>query len=223
MSNFPTSERSKIRRHPERGSSDREQIHEMLDEGLLAHIAFVSDGQPVVIPMAYARLGDQILFHGSHRSRLMTSLANGRPACVSVTHLDGLVLARSAFHSSMNYRSVVLFGNCRSIEDLDDKRQALDVLVDHLLPGRTAQVRPTTEQELAGTLVLAFRIDEATLKTRSGPPKEPDRDIGFPTWAGVYPLSTVLGEPVPAPDLTACFEPPELGFRIARKEKEARS
>jgi hypothetical protein len=209
------SERARPRRHAERGTTERAVVDAILDEGLVAHVGFVVDGQPYVIPMGYARDGDRILLHGSVKSRLMSALAAGVPACVTVTHLDGVVLARSTFHSSMNYRSAVVFGATRAIEDPAEKRRALDLLTEHLIPGRGADARGPDEGELAATQVVELSIEEATAKVRTGPPKDRVGDERLPIWAGVVPLAMEPGEPEPAPDLPDGIERPDYvaGYR----------
>jgi hypothetical protein len=167
----------------------------------VAHVGLVSGDGPVVIPMLYGRDGDRLLLHGSPASRLMRSGAKGLDMCVTVTLVDGLVLARSAFHHSMNYRSVVVFGQATPVADLDERRAALDLLVDHIVPGRGPDVRPPSEKELKTTLVLALPLDECSVKVRTGPPIDDDEDLDRLTWAGVVPLTTVPGVPVPDPDL----------------------
>jgi uncharacterized protein len=193
--------RTTVRRQPDRGRYDRDQIHAILDEGLVAHVGLVSGDGPVVIPMLYGRDGDRLLLHGSTASRLMRGGAKGLDMCVTVTLVDGLVLARSAFHHSMNYRSVVVFGQATPVTDLAERRAALDLLVDHIVPGRGADVRPPSDKELRSTLVLALPLDECSVKLRTGPPIDDEEDLDRFTWAGVVPLTTVPGAPVPDPDL----------------------
>lgn len=202
-------ERTTVHRVKERGSFDRDVIYPILDEGLVCHVGFVDPrGFPVVIPMAYARRGDTLLLHGSVASRLMTTLAGGAEVCVTVTHLDGVVVSRSGFHSSMNYRSVVIFGRAEPLEG-KPKSRALDALVEHLIPGRSADLRPSTAKEMAATLVLALPIEEASAKVRTGPPKDPKDDLGLPMWAGVIPLSLEPGAPEPDPHLPPGTPVPE--------------
>jgi nitroimidazol reductase NimA-like FMN-containing flavoprotein (pyridoxamine 5'-phosphate oxidase superfamily) len=201
MNEPPPTTRSTVRRLPERAAYERDDLHAILDEGLVAHVGFVHEGQPFVIPMGYGREGDWLYLHGSVGSRMLRTLATGVPVCVTVTLLDGLVLARSAFHSSMNYRSVVVLGVPEPITDLDEKRRALDVLVEHLIPGRTAEVRPMADNEVKGTLVVRLSLEEASAKVRTGPPKDDDEDYALPIWAGVLPLVTAPGPPVPDPRL----------------------
>lgn len=196
-SEFQPTERSTIRRLPSRGSYDKAEIHEVLDRGILAHVGFVSARGPVVIPMGYARRGDSIILHGSAKSRLLTQLAAGTDVCITVTLLDGLVLARSTFHHSMNYRSVVLFGRSQEINDPAEKNAALEHLVEHLVPGRGAEARGASEGELAATRVVEVPIEDASLKARSGPPVDDTQDLELDIWAGVLPLRFVTGEPFP--------------------------
>ncbi len=196
MSQPPPSPRSQVRRLPERGAYDRETIHAILDAGLVCHVGFVSDGQPFVIPMNYGRDGDRLLLHGSVASRLMRGMEAGWPVCLTVTLLDGLVLARSAFHHSMNFRSVVLFGRARPVADSAAKTAALRVISEHLVPGRWDEVRPPDARELAMTAVLEVPIEEASAKIRTGPPKDDPEDLSLPVWAGVLPLETIPGVPL---------------------------
>ncbi|MEM7049280.1 MAG: pyridoxamine 5'-phosphate oxidase family protein [Acidobacteriota bacterium] len=194
-------ERTKVRRARERGAYDRESVHSILDEGMVCHVGFVSDGQPYVIPTAYARRGDEVLIHGSIISRMMRRLQEGVDACLTVTLLDGLVLARSTFHHSMNYRSVVILGRMYKVEGDQAKLDALDALVEHLVPGRSRDARLPSPKELAATDVLTLPIDEASAKVRSGPPDDPKGDMALDYWAGVVPLARGFGEPEPDPVL----------------------
>lgn len=192
---LPPTERSTVRRLPSRGSYDPELIHAVLDEGIVCHVGFNAASGPVVIPMGYARRGDHVILHGSAKSRLMQEIAKGADICVTVTLLDGLVLARSAFHHSMNYRSVVLFGTTEAIDDPGDKSQALDALVEHLIPGRTQDARRASPGEMDATLVVKLPIREASAKVRSGPPVDDSQDLEMNIWAGVIPLVRRPGEP----------------------------
>lgn len=197
----PPSERTRVRRLPQRGVYDAATIHAILDEGLVCHVGFVHDGQPFVIPTAYARVGDEIVLHGSAASRTL-GVAGGRaPICVTVTHVDGIVLARTAFNHSFNYRSVVVLGVAREIEDEAEKLEALRALSERLVPGRWVDVRPPTTQELRATSVLALRIDEASAKIRQGPPGDAGDELEFQTWAGVIPFETRALPPIPDPRL----------------------
>jgi uncharacterized protein len=187
--------RTRVRRIPERGVYDRAVIEAILDEGLLCHVGFVHDGQPVVIPTLYARVGDVVYVHGSAASRTLRMLAGGSDVCLTVTLLDGLVLARSAFHHSANYRSVLIFGRARLVEDADEKLTALEAFAEHVAHGRWADVRPPTPLELKATKVLALPLVEASAKVRTGPPIDDDEDYALDTWAGVVPLALAAGEP----------------------------
>jgi len=186
-----------VRRHPERGHYDRETIDSILDEAIVAHVGFVRDGQPYVIPMAFVRVDDDLFLHGSAGSRLLRTLRDGAPVAVTVTLLDGLVLARSVFNSSMNYRSVVVLGVATEISDLEAKREAMRRYTERLMPGRWGEVRTPTDKELRTTTVVALPLDEASAKVRTGPPIDEPEDADAPVWAGVLPLRLVAGEPEP--------------------------
>ncbi len=203
-------EMNKVRRLPQRGHYDRETIYAILDAAKVCHVGFVEDGWPFVIPMLYARTGNELVLHGAPASRLLKHIAAGRPLCVSVAILDGLVLARSAFHHSVNYRSVVLFGCGRSIEDPEKKIEALRLLTEHLTPGRWAAVRPPNAAELKGTTVVAVAIERASAKIRSGPPADDEEDQTWPVWAGVVPVHEAFGTPIPAGYGNDTFPPPTL-------------
>ncbi|HET6505220.1 MAG TPA: pyridoxamine 5'-phosphate oxidase family protein [Baekduia sp.] len=191
------SERSRVRRAPKRADYDRETIDAILDEALVAHLGFVADGQPYVIPTLHARVGDEVLIHGSAASRMVTLLGAGVPACLTVTLIDGLVLARSAFHHSMNYRSVVVLGTARFVEGPEARERALEAFTEKLLPGRWDEVRPPTRQELKGTRVLALPLTESSAKLRTGDPVDDDEDYNLDVWAGVVPLTLAPGTPQP--------------------------
>lgn len=190
-----------LKRLPERGSTDFDLACEIIDEAMIGHVGFTIDNQPYVVPMALGRQGDALLLHGSVVSRLITRLAEGLPCCVTITHLDGLVLARSAFHSSMNYRSLMLFGTAALVSDEDEKAAGLDALVEHLAPGRSRDLRESTLKELKATSLLKLPIETFTIKSRSGPPGDAAADLDLPVWAGVVPLALSAGIPVDAPDL----------------------
>ena len=194
--NEPT-QRTRVKRRPDRSEYRREVIDAILDEGLVAHVGFAVEGQPYVIPMTYVRAGDRLYLHGSPASRLLRGLRRGLPVCATVTLLDGLVLARSAFHHSMNYRSVVILGEAAEVTGREDKRSALHALVEHVVPRRSAEIRPPTDRELDGTLVLGLSLDEASAKIRSGPPVDEEEDYSLPVWAGEVPIRLQAGEPVP--------------------------
>jgi nitroimidazol reductase NimA-like FMN-containing flavoprotein (pyridoxamine 5'-phosphate oxidase superfamily) len=188
--------RTRIGRLPERGVTDKKQIYEILDEGFVCHVGFSVDGQPYVMPMVYGREGDQLYVHGAALSRIARSLAEGIPVCVEVTLVDGLVLARSAFHHSVNYRSVVVLGKARTLTATADKMKALRCITNHAVPNRWSEARPPNAEEMAATTVLAVPLDELSAKVRKGPPKDDQRDMALAVWAGVLPLRTRLGEPV---------------------------
>lgn len=200
-------DKTALTRLPELGSEDREQLNALLDTSKVGHVALVRQGRPVVIPTAIARDGDVLLMHGSTGAGWMRTLADGSPVAVGVTVVEGLVVARSAFESSMLYRSAVLFGSCTALVG-NAKRRALDVLTEHLIPGRVLEVRDPSEKELAATLVLALPVEHWSLKVSDGWPEDPDDDVAGPAWAGVLPLVTSHGVPVAAPDLRAGVELP---------------
>ena len=189
--------RTQVRRRPERAHYDRAGIEAILDEGLVAHVGVAVDGQPFVLPMAYARVGDDLYLHGSAASRLLRALSGGAAVCVTVTLLDGLVLARSAFHHSMNYRCVVVLGRAVPVPDGPERDRALAAIVDHAVAGRSALVRAPDRKELAATKVIRLSLEEASAKVRTGPPIDDDRDLDVPVWAGVLPLRLVAGDPLP--------------------------
>jgi hypothetical protein len=199
-------DRATVHRMPQRGAYDAKTVHAILDDGFLAHVAFCIDGQPFVIPTLYGRTRDasgpdRLYLHGSAASRMLRELSTGVPACVTVTHVDGIVLARSAFHHSMNYRSVVAFGCARRVEDIQGKAEALRVISDHLIAGRWQEVRNPTAKELKATSVLEFRIEDASAKIRSGPPLDDEEDYALPVWAGVVPLHLRAAAPLRDPRL----------------------
>jgi nitroimidazol reductase NimA-like FMN-containing flavoprotein (pyridoxamine 5'-phosphate oxidase superfamily) len=207
MATAPT-DRTRVRRVPQRGQYEREIIEAILDEALVSHVGFVHDGQPVVIPTLHARLGDRLYLHGSAASRMLRTLHKGVPVCVTTTLVDGLVLARSAFHHSVNYRSVVVFGTATLIEPGEETVKVLELFTEKLVPGRWADVRAPTRQELKGTKVLGISLDEASAKVRTGPPIDDDEDYELPVWAGVLPLATEVAEPQPDPRLDPAIETP---------------
>jgi uncharacterized protein len=210
------SDRVRVKRLPARGSYDRETIDAILDEGMICHVGFVVDGQPYVIPTGYARVGDNVYIHGSSASRMLRRLAEGVDVCVTVTLLDGLVLARSAFHHSMNYRSVVILGRAELVDDHDEKNMALEAFTEHIIPGRWAEVRWPSELELKATTVLKLEIDEASAKIRTGDPKDDAEDYEMQVWAGVLPLLTVPGEPIADSKGDPTIEPPEYVLNYRR-------
>jgi uncharacterized protein len=198
---FAPTERTKLKRLPKRGAFDRETVYAILDAGFVCHVGFVSEGQPFVIPTAYGRAGDTLYLHGSRASRTLKALSAGAEVCVTVTLVDGLVLARSAFHHSINYRSVVVFGIARAVETDEEKTAALLAFMEHVVPGRWDEVRVPNVQELNQTTVLALPLNEASAKVRTGPPIDDEEDYELPIWAGVLPLRTVAGDAIPDPRL----------------------
>jgi nitroimidazol reductase NimA-like FMN-containing flavoprotein (pyridoxamine 5'-phosphate oxidase superfamily) len=203
-------DRHRVRRHPERASYDRDSLFAVLDAAFLAHVAFAVDGQPFVIPMLHARDGERVLLHGSVSSRLLATLAGGAPCSLAVTVLDGLVLARSQFAHSVNFRSAVVFGRATEVTDPDDKARCLWRLTDAIVPGRAADSRPADAGELAGTRVLALSIEDASVKIRSGGPKDHEADLALPHWAGVVPLALRRGAEIPAEGCAGIPLPPYL-------------
>ena len=203
---YQRTERTRVRRLPERAAYDRATVHAILDEGFLCHVGFVVEGQPYVIPTGYARVGETVFLHGSTGSRL--GLRPGMDVCVTVTLVDGLVLARSAFHHSMNYRSVMAIGRTRPVTDPGEKEAALRALVEHIVPGRSDEVRGGDPRELAATAVLALPLAEVSAKVRTGPPVDDEPDYALPIWAGVLPLRQVADAPVPDPRLDPALDPP---------------
>jgi len=208
MTSFPKTERTTLKRLPKRAVYDREIVYGILDEGFICHVGFTVGGQPFVIPTGYARVKDQLYIHGSQVSRMLRTLSEGIDVCVTVTLVDGLVLARSAFHHSINYRSVVIFGNARLVDDPTAKLAALFAFSEHVIRGRWDDVRQPTEQELKATTVLSLPLAEASAKVRSGPPIDDDEDYALDVWAGVLPLKTFAGAPIKDPRLREDIEPP---------------
>ena len=205
----PSSDRTRVRREPQRGAYDRETIDAILDEALVCHLGFVQDGQPFVIPTLFARIGDEVYVHGSSASRMLRSLDGGVDACLTATLVDGIVLARSIFNHSINYRSVVVLGRASAVADPDEKRRALEAFSNRLLPGRWADARPPTPTELKATSILRLPLDEASAKLRTGPPKDDEADYALPVWAGVIPIHLVAGPPEPDTRLHAGLTPPD--------------
>ncbi len=208
MTDFPPSDRNRVRRLPARAHYDADTIYPILDEALICHVGFVADGQPFVIPTIQARLGDTIILHGAKASRLLKHAAAGEPLCITCTIVDGLVLARSVFHHSMNYRSAVVFGRGRLAESAEEKWAALEAITEHVMPGRWADARLPNELEMNATSVVLVEIDEATAKVRSGPPGDDDEDYALPIWAGVLPSHLQFGAPLDDPKLGAGIEVP---------------
>ncbi|MDQ1591308.1 MAG: uncharacterized protein QOG71_1935 [Pyrinomonadaceae bacterium] len=208
MDSFTPTGRSTVKRLPKRGEYGREGVYQILDEGLVCHVGFVVEGQPFVIPTGYARSGDTLYIHGAQASRMLRTLRDGVEICVTVTLVDGMVMARSAFHHSMNYRSVVVFGRAAVVEETSEKWEALRALTEHLAPGRWSEVRQPTEGEMRATLVLALALTEASAKVRTGPPVDDEEDYELPVWAGVVPLHLAAGVPINDPRLPQGIEPP---------------
>jgi nitroimidazol reductase NimA-like FMN-containing flavoprotein (pyridoxamine 5'-phosphate oxidase superfamily) len=206
MTEYARTARNKVRRHPERGAYDSAAIDPIVDGALLCHVGFVVEGQPFVIPTLHARDGDTILLHGAAGSRLLKHAATGAPLCITVTHLDGLVLARSVFNHSINYRSAVLFGVGQVVDDPAEKLDALLRFTERLLPGRWDDAREPTAKEIRATGVVAVTIESASAKVRGGPPIDDEEDLALPVWAGVLPVTERLGTPLPAPEHD--FAPP---------------
>jgi uncharacterized protein len=216
MEKLSQTPRTTLKRLPQRGHYDRELINQILDEGFICHVGFASDGQPFVIPTGYARVGDSLVIHGSQASRMLRTLGQGIEVCVTVTLIDGLVLARSAFHHSMNYRSVVVFGRATVVDDPAKKLAALRALSDHMIPGRWDDVRQPSERELQQTTVLSLPLTEASAKVRTGPPLDDEEDYSLTVWAGVIPLNLVAAEPVDDPRIGANREIPKYAVEYAR-------
>ena len=196
MATFPVTPRTQIKRLPKRGVYDEAAVHAILDEAFLCHVGFAVDGQPFVIPTGYGRSGNRLYIHGSAASRMLRTLSDGVDVCVTVTLVDGFVLAKSAFHHSLNYRSVVILGRARVVDDPAEKTEALRCVTNHIAPGRWEEVRQPTEQELKATLVLALPLVEVSAKVRTGPPVDDEEDLALPVWAGVVPIRLAVGEPV---------------------------
>jgi uncharacterized protein len=215
---LPVTQRTKIRRVPQRGQYERQVIYDILDEGLVCHVGFAVNGQPFVIPTAYGRIEDKLYIHGSPASRMLRSLQNAIEVCVTVTLLDGLVLARSAFHHSMNYRSVVVFGTAAIVESPEEKLAALHAFTEHVISGRWVEVRPPNRQELQGTLVLSLPLDEASAKVRTGPPLDDEADYNLPVWAGVLPLQQKAAAPIPDSRLQSGITLPEYVDKYTRTQ-----
>ncbi len=205
-----------MRRLPERGAYDRQTIDSVLDAALICHLAFETDDGPVAIPTIHARIGDVLYLHGSHASRMMRTTV-GEPVCVTATIVDGIVAARSAFHHSLNYRSVMVFGTPRAVQDPDERTAAFAAITDHVLPGRWDEARQPNAKEDKGTKLLAIKIDEASAKVRSGPPVDDEEDMNLGIWAGVIPLAVTAGTPEPAADLESGVDVPDSVRRLSAR------
>jgi uncharacterized protein len=197
MSQFTPTDRTQVKRLPKRGNYDRETVYSILDTAFVCHVGFSVGGQPFVIPTNYGRSGDTLYLHGSAASRMLNTLSDGVPVCVTVTHVDGLVLARSAFHHSVNYRSVVILGKAQLVQEPAEKMEALRIFTEHVMKGRWNDVRIPTEQELKATTVLSVPLEEVSAKVRTGGPIDDEPDYALPVWAGVLPLETVAKTPLP--------------------------
>jgi nitroimidazol reductase NimA-like FMN-containing flavoprotein (pyridoxamine 5'-phosphate oxidase superfamily) len=208
-SRYEPTERTRVRRKPGRGSYDRELVDRILDEALICHLGFVHDGHPYVTPTIHARVGRILYLHGSKGSRTLRRLADGDECCVTVTLVDGLVLARSAMHHSLNYRSAMIFGAAGRVEDPEEKAAALEAVVEHIAPGRSADARAPSPEELAATEVISLRLEEASAKVREGGPVDDAEDIGLAVWAGQLPVSLVPGEPLADAELPEGVEAPD--------------
>ena len=208
MNEFTPTERTKVRRLPDRGKYDSESVYGILDEAFICHVGFVVESQPYVIPTGFARVNDTLYIHGSAASRMLRTLADGVQVCVTVTLIDGIVMARSGFHSSMNYRSVVILGRATQVEGRDEKLAAMAAFSEQVMPGRWKDLRETTDAELKGTLVLSLPLKEVSAKVRSGPPKDDEKDYALPLWAGIVPLQLTAGNPINDPRLPTGIDPP---------------
>lgn len=215
MTAFTPTDRSRVKRLHERGRYDEDSVFAILDAGLIAHIGYVIDGQPYVTPTAYWRRGRQLYWHGSSASRMLRAQKQGIPVCVTVSLLDGLVVARSGFHHSINYRAVMAFGRARLVEDAKEKESELDYFIERIYPGRVATLRPVNQQELKGTTLLAMEIEEASAKLRTGEPKDDEADYALDIWAGVIPIRQVVGAIENDPRLKAGVALPEHLKRFA--------
>jgi len=212
---FQPTARTRIKRLHERGHYDRKTANEILDAGLVCHVGYVIDGQPYVTATAYWRMGGRVYWHGSSASKMLRHLKGGVPVCFTVALLDGLVLARSGFHSSINYRSVMALGEARLVSDPDEKLAALTAFSERLTPGRWSELKPPSAQELKATTVISLELDEVAAKVRTGPPKDEPEDLALPVWAGVVPVATVLGRPEPDPQLLPDIPAPDYLSDIA--------
>jgi uncharacterized protein len=215
---FTPTPRTRVIREPERGVYDREAAYHILDEGFLCHVGFVVDGQPFVIPTSYGRKDDMLYIHGSAASRMLRQMKEGIPVCITVTLLDGLVLARSVFNHSMNYRSVVILSKATLVDDPAEKLEGLRLLSEHILPGRWEDARQPNERELKATSVLRVPIEEFSAKVRSGPAVDDEEDYSFPTWAGVVPLEMTVGTPIDDEQLDSKHEVPQYVRQYSRKQ-----
>jgi nitroimidazol reductase NimA-like FMN-containing flavoprotein (pyridoxamine 5'-phosphate oxidase superfamily) len=215
---FPQTQRTTLKRLPKRGVYDRELVYGILDEGFFCHVGFTADGQPYVIPTGYVRIDDRLYIHGSQVSRMLRTLSTGIDVCIAVTLVDGLVLARSAFHHSINYRSVLMFGKATVVEERTAKLAALFAFSEHVIPGRWNEVREPTEQELKATTVLSLPLVEVSAKVRTGPPVDDEEDYALNMWAGVLPFRIVAGAPINDPRLPENIDPPLYTLNYSREK-----
>ena len=216
MTTFTPTDRTTLKRLPKRGEYDHAEVYQILDEAFICHVGFIADGKPVVIPTSYARIGDDLYLHGSAASRMLRSLQQGIDVCVTVTLIDGLVLARSAFHHSINYRSVVIFGAAHVVDDPVAKLNALQAFTEHVVPGRWQEVRWPTESEMRLTVVLRLPLVEVSAKVRTGPPIDDEEDYDLPVWAGVVPLKLRAAPPVNDDRLRSGIDAPDYALNYAR-------
>ncbi|HEY7840359.1 MAG TPA: pyridoxamine 5'-phosphate oxidase family protein [Gammaproteobacteria bacterium] len=217
MTSYPVSRRNRVRLLPDRGRYDHDTVHAIIDSALLCHVGFVDDGQPVVIPTLHARKADFLYLHGSRGNAMLKHVQTGNPVCVTVTHIDGIVFARSAFHHSVNYRSAVLFGVGRLLEEAGEKMAALELITEHVAPGRWSDTRLPTEKELKLTSVIEFHIQSASAKVRMGPPKDDEADYTLPYWAGVLPFRREVLAPIADPKLPADISVPDYITHYGKK------
>ena len=215
---FPQTERTTLKRLPKRGVYDRQLVYGILDEGFICHVGFAVEGQPFVIPTGYARVDEQLFIHGSQVSRMLRTLSTGIDVCVTVTLVDGLVLARSAFHHSINYRSVLMFGRATIVAEREAKLAALFAFSEQVVPERWNDVREPTEQELKATTVLSLPLVEVSAKVRTGPPVDDEEDYALDVWAGVLPLRIAAGAPISDPRLPESIEPPLYTIKYSREK-----
>jgi len=220
METFAQTDRTTLKRLPSRGNFDRDAVYKILDEAFVCHVGFIVEGKPVVIPTAYGRVDDRFYIHGSSASRMLRTVEAGVDVCVTVTLVDGLVLARSAFHHSINYRSVVIFGRASVVQDRNEKFEAMRSFTQHIVPGRWDDVREPTDSELKATIVLYIPLMEASAKVRTGPPVDDDEDYAIPVWAGEIPLRLVASAPIADPRLTPGIDPPQYVLEYNRGETD---
>ena len=221
METFAPTERTTLKRLAKRGNFDRDVVYGILDEAFICHVGFIVEGRPVVIPTAYGRVGDRFYLHGSAANRMLRTAETGVDICVTVTLVDGLVLARSAFHHSINYRSVVIFGRASAVEDPREKLDAMRSFMQHVVPNRWADVREPTDSELKATIVLYLELMEVSAKVRTGPPIDDEEDYAMPVWAGEIPLRLVAGVPIPDPRLAEGIDPPQYVSEYSRTVPDA--